>query len=209
MKVNAMRAWTVFAIVLIAGMTQSLAQQPNPGITPPGGMMMPPGMQPPGGMMMPPMQPPAGMMPPGGMMPPAGMMPFGDMTGRAGQVMMMTACPMLALTPSNQAVSFTDTRIASLGTELAIKDNQKAAWDAYTDVVKRELQGTQGVWQTMQKVLDAKTPVERLDAHVAAMESRLAALRKIKPALASFYTTLSSEQKKKADEVLTGSGCVL
>lgn len=211
MQVNAMRVWSVFAIVLLAGMTPSLAQQQGPGgMMPPGGMMMPPGMQPPGGMMMPPgMQPPGGMMMPPGMQAPGGMMPPGDMAGRGSQMMMMMACPMMAMTPSQQAVSFTDTRIASLTTELAIRDNQKAAWDTYTEAVKRELQGQQGVWQTMQKVMEAKTPMERLDAHAAAIESRLTALRKIKPALASLYVALSPEQKKKADEVLSGSGCVL
>jgi LTXXQ motif family protein len=209
------RAGAVVAVVLAVAMTPSSAQQQGPGMMPPGGMMMPPGMQPPGGMMPPGMQPPGGMMmppgmqPPGGMMQPGGMMPFGDMAGRGGQMMTLTACPMMAMTPSNQAVSFTDSRIASLTTELAIRDNQRAAWHAYTEAVKREMQGTQSVWQTMQKVMEAKTPVERLDAHASAMESRLTALQRIKPALASLYVTLTPEQKKKADEVLTGSGCML
>ena len=65
------------------------------------------------------------------------------------------------------------------------------------------------VWQTMKTVFDAKTPADRLDAQIAAMDSRLAALKEIKPALSKLYVALSAEQKKKADEVLTGMGCMM
>ena len=41
------------------------------------------------------------------------------------------------------------------------------------------------------------------------MDSRLAKLKEIKPALAKLYAALSAEQKKKADEVLTGMGCMM
>ena len=51
----------------------------------------------------------------------------------------------------------------------------------------------------MVKVMEAKTPVERLDAHIAAMDGRLASLKEVKPALAALYGALSDEQKKKAD----------
>jgi hypothetical protein len=67
----------------------------------------------------------------------------------------------------------------------------------------------QGMWQTMQKVFEAKTPVERLDAHLAAMQSRVKALQDVKPALAKLYEALSAEQKKNADEILTGMGCMM
>jgi len=67
----------------------------------------------------------------------------------------------------------------------------------------------QGMWQTMKTVFDAKTPADRLDAQIAAMDSRLAALKEIKPALVNLYAALSAEQKKKADEMLTGMGCMM
>lgn len=67
----------------------------------------------------------------------------------------------------------------------------------------------QGMWQTMKTVFEAKTPVDRLDAQIAVMDSRLAKLKEIKPALAKLYAALSAEQKKKADEVLTGMGCMM
>ena len=62
---------------------------------------------------------------------------------------------------------------------------------------------------SMAKVMEAKTPVERLDAHIAAMDGRLASLKEVKPALAALYATLSDDQKKKADQILTGMGCMM
>ena len=67
----------------------------------------------------------------------------------------------------------------------------------------------QVMWRTMKTVFEAKTPADRLDAQIAAMDSRLAALKEIKPALAKLYAALSAEQKKNADEVLTGVGCMM
>jgi len=61
----------------------------------------------------------------------------------------------------------------------------------------------------MMIALEGKTAVERLDAHLAAMEGRHAALKEIKPSLATLYSALSDEQKKKADQVLTGMGCMM
>jgi hypothetical protein len=120
---------------------------------------------------------------------------------------MMGGCPMMGT--DGRASTFIDGRLAFLKTELAITDAQKDAWNAYAEATKRNLQSMQTMWQTMQKVFDAKTPVERLDAHVAAMESRIQALKEVKPALAKLYDALGAEQKKTADEILTGMGCMM
>ena len=61
----------------------------------------------------------------------------------------------------------------------------------------------------MKTVVEAKTPADRLNAQIAAMESRVAALKEVKPALEKLYAALTDEQKKKADEVLTGMGCMM
>ena len=61
----------------------------------------------------------------------------------------------------------------------------------------------------MKTVFEAKTPADRLDAQIAAMDSRIVALKEIKPALTKLYAVLSDEQKKKADQVLTGMGCMM
>jgi hypothetical protein len=45
------------------------------------------------------------------------------------------------------------------------------------------------------------------------MDSRVASLKEVKPALAALFAALSDEQKKKANEILTGSmgsmGCMM
>jgi hypothetical protein len=111
--------------------------------------------------------------------------------------------------PEGRTETFVNGRIAFLRAELAITDAQKGAWDAYAEATKRNLQSMQGMWQSMKTVFDAKTPVERLDAHVASMETRLSALNEVKPALTNLYAALSADQKKKADDLLTGMGCMM
>jgi hypothetical protein len=122
---------------------------------------------------------------------------------------MMGSCPMMGTTTDGRVSTFAEGRVAFLKAELGITDAQKSEWDAYAEKIKGNLQNMQGMWQTMKAVFDAKTPADRLDAQIAAMDSRLAALREIKPALSKLYTALSAEQKKKADEVLTGMGCMM
>lgn len=82
-------------------------------------------------------------------------------------------------------------------------------WNAYAGTIKSNFQGMQGMWQTMKAMYEAKTPSDRLDTQIAAMDSRVAALKEIKPALEKRYASLSVEHKKKADEVLTGMGCMM
>jgi hypothetical protein len=138
------------------------------------------------------------------------MMGPGDGRGMMpGMMGMMGGCPMMGTTAEGRVQTFVDGRIAFLKAELAITDAQKAAWDTYADALKRNLQSMQGMRQTMHAAFEAKTPVERLDAHVAAMEGRLTALKEVKPALANLWASLGEDQKKKADELLTGMGCMM
>ena len=116
---------------------------------------------------------------------------------------------MMGTTTDGKVSTFAEGRIAFLKAELGITDAQKSEWDAYAEKIKGNLQNMQGMWQTMKTVFDAKTPADRLDAQIAAMDSRVSALKEIKPALAKLYDALSSDQKKKADELLTGMGCMM
>ncbi len=139
-------------------------------------------------------------------------MPMGS-RGIMGMMDMMANCPMpgamMGMGGEGQMPAFAEGRIAFLKAELAITDAQKAAWEAYADALKRNLQSMMGMGPTMKAVFEAKTPVERLEAHLAAMEGRLNALKDVKPALAKLYDSLGAEQKKKADEILTGMGCMM
>lgn len=129
--------------------------------------------------------------------------------GTMGMMRMMGDCPMAGMMMGADSSTFAEGRIAFLKAELAITDAQKAAWESYASALKKNLQGMQSMRQTMEKVMEAKSPVERLDAHIAAMDGRIASLKEVKPALAALYAALSDEQKKKADHILTGMGCMM
>jgi len=197
MKLNSGLASSILAFSIIAGASVAIAQttpdphhpQGTPGAT---AQAAPPKQ----------MQPGQGM----------GMM-GGDMMGKmmqgGGMSGMMGDCPMMGMNMGADTSTFAEGRIAFLKAEIAITDAQKGVWDAYAAVLKKNLQGMQAMRQTMMKMIEAKTPVERLDAHIAAMDSRLASLKEIKPALAALHAALSDEQKKKADQILTGMGCMM
>ena len=132
---------------------------------------------------------------------------MGDMMGPGGMMDMMGRnCPMMS---GGEGPAFAEGRIAFLKAELAITDPQKAVWDTYAAALKKNLQGMPAMRQATMKVMEAKTPVERLDARIAAMDGHLASLKEVKPALAALYSALSAEQKTKADQILTGMGCMM
>jgi hypothetical protein len=66
-----------------------------------------------------------------------------------------------------------------------------------------------GVRDAMMKAAQAGSPVDRHDAQIAAMEATAATLKELKPALTALYAALIDEQKKKADALLTGMGCMM
>jgi hypothetical protein len=130
-----------------------------------------------------------------------------------GQGMMGGDCPMMERMSrkvrrmmGSDMQAMADQRIAALKTQLAITPEQQATWDTYAAALKKNVTGMQAMRQTMKTAMATKTPVERLDAHVAAMETRLAALKEVKPALGNLYTALSDEQKKKAGKSI---GCMM
>jgi hypothetical protein len=142
---------------------------------------------------------------------PGGDMGAGMQMGRGmmGMMDMMSGCPMMGMSGQRQSSAFVEGRIAFVKAELAITDAQKGAWDAYADAIKHNLHNMQDMASTMRTVIEAKTPVERLDAHLAAMEGRIKALQDVKPTLVKLYEELTAEQKRKADEILTAMGCMI
>lgn len=143
-----------------------------------------------------------GMMGQGAMGP--GMMQGGMMQMMAGN------CPMMGnMTGGGDMPAYTDGRIAFLKAELAITDAQKAAWDTYAASLKKNLMSMHDMRQKMMTAMSASNPAERLEARLAAMESRVASLKEVKPALTQLYGVLTDEQKKKADQILTGMGCMM
>ena len=98
---------------------------------------------------------------------------------------MMGGCPMMGSTTDGQISTFAEGRIAFLKAELGITDAQKSVWDAYAQAIKDNLQNMQGMWQTMKSVFEAKTPADRLDAQIAAMDSGSRRLRRLSRCLRS------------------------
>ena len=140
----------------------------------------------------------------GGMMGEGGMMGGGGMMGMMGH-----GCPMMGMMMGGDMPMYRKGRIAFLKAELAITEAQTTVWEAYADALKKNMQGMQDMHKTMMAAGTGKTPVERLDARITAMEGRLQALKEIKPKLAALYDVLSGDQKKKADQLLTGIGCMI
>ena len=132
------------------------------------------------------------------------------MQGMPGmQGMMGGNCPMMGMMMGGAAGTFAEGRTAFLRAELGITDAQKAVFDAYAAALKENLNAMHAMRESMMGGMAAKTPVERLNAHLAAMESRTASLRAVKPKLEALYAAFTDDQKKKADQILTGMGCMM
>jgi LTXXQ motif family protein len=96
----------------------------------------------------------------------------------------------------------------ALKSGLAITDAQTGAWDAYVGALKTNSKSLQGMRETMLS-MQGKTSIQQLDAHVTAMENRLKALKDLKPTLSALYTSLSADQKSKADGMLLAMSCLM
>ena len=121
--------------------------------------------------------------------------------------MMGRDCPMMGMMMGGAGMpTFAEGRIAFLKAELAITPAQQIVWDGYAAALKKNLTGMR---HDMTTAASGKGPVARVDAQLAAMEGHVAALKEMKPALAKLYDALSDEQKKKADQILTGMSCMM
>ena len=179
MRPNAILTLVTLAITLFAMAAASLAQQPEADQGPPAGM---------------------------GMM--GGGMGHGRGDGMMG--MMSGGCTMMGMMGRNgDASTFAEGRIAFIKAELAITEAQRDVWEAYATALRKNLESMQQMRATMMGATRPTSPVERLDLHISTMESRLQALKGVKPALAALYATLSEDQKKSAEGVLTGMGCMM
>jgi pyridoxal biosynthesis lyase PdxS len=99
--------------------------------------------------------------------------------------------------------------VEAIKAELGITDAQKAVWEGFAAVQTKAKAGMQDMQLSMKKMMDAKSPVERLDARLAAMELHLNSLKEFKAPLKALYDALSDEQKKKAATALAGVGCMM
>lgn len=99
--------------------------------------------------------------------------------------------------------------LAYLKAELKITSAQTAAWDTFAAAF-RDAKGQGGQMQTMMPdgmMMGPKNAVplpERLERHRAMMETHLAQMTKLQPAVEKLYAALGTEQKRTADEIMPG-----
>ena len=104
------------------------------------------------------------------------------------------------------SVPMMEGRLAYIKADLEITDAQMAAWDAYANAVRARHTTMEGMHAKMMKAKESRSALERMDARINAMESRLESLKALKPVTEALYALLTDEQKKKADQLL-GGGC--
>lgn len=95
-------------------------------------------------------------------------------------------------------------RIAFLRTELKITDAQKPQWDAFADALRANAKAHQAMHEQMtQGGMRAAWP-ERLAARQKMLTMHLDSLKTLEAAAKPLYAVLTDEQKKLADQFLSG-----
>jgi predicted lipid-binding transport protein (Tim44 family) len=126
-----------------------------------------------------------------------GMMGGGDM----GRRMAMMHGGMMGGLP----LTHVEGRLAFLKTELKITPAQEPQWTRFADTVRSTVKTAQGGMPSMmQPGAQAPTAPELLGRYEKALTSRLETVRVLRGAFDPLYSSLSDEQKKTADELLTG-----
>jgi hypothetical protein len=155
----------------------------------------------------------------GGMMDQGGMMGRGGMMGQDMGGQDMSGCPMMVdmmgfgrrgMKMGHGAmihsVPMMEGRLAYIKADLEITDAQMAAWDAYAATVRAQHATMESMQADMMKAKESGSALQRLDARIKAIESKLDSLKVLKPVTEGLYAVLSDEQKKNADQLL-GGGC--
>jgi hypothetical protein len=66
----------------------------------------------------------------------------------------------------------------------------------------------QGMHAGMMQAIQSGSAMDRIDAHIKAMEAMVESLKALKPATEALYAALTDEQKQKADLLLV-TGCMM
>jgi hypothetical protein len=130
-------------------------------------------------------------------------------TARPHGAAMGKSCPIVGMATGADTPAFGDGRIAFLKAELAVTEAQAPLWSVYAEALKRNFENMKSVRPTIQASIEGRSPMERMDAHMAAMESRVNSLKELRPSLKAFYEALSPAQRRTADAILTGMGCMI
>jgi hypothetical protein len=95
-------------------------------------------------------------------------------------------------------------RIAFLKTELRITDAQTPQWNAFADTLRANAKSHQAMHEQMAKGGMPSSWLERLAFQQKAMSTRLDGLKALETAAKPLYAVLTDDQKKLADQLLSG-----
>jgi hypothetical protein len=115
----------------------------------------------------------------------------GSMKGM-GHRMMMHSGPMM------------EARLAYIKADLEVTEAQLPAWEGYADAIRARRRTMGAMREEMMKAQEGGSALQRMDARIKAMQTKLDAIKALKAPTEAFYAVLSDEQKKKADELLGG-----
>jgi hypothetical protein len=93
-------------------------------------------------------------------------------------------------------------RLAYAKTLLSISDDQAAAWKAYEDVSRANVQKIEAAHQRELEAERAGSAIDRMQAQTKMMEVRLDARKALQPVTEALYQSLTPEQRERADVVL-------
>lgn len=100
-----------------------------------------------------------------------------------------------------------DGRLAFIRTELGIRDDQSAQWDAFAAAVRTNAESRNGLMRAMMEDMSgdgyADRPLpERLAEHERHMEAQLAHIKELRTAVDALYSALDDTQKKAANDIM-------
>jgi hypothetical protein len=90
-------------------------------------------------------------------------------------------------------------RLAYAKTLLGITDSEAAAWKAYEDVSRANVQRLRMARQVMLTAEQSGSPIDRMHAQTNMMQAQLDARQALQPVTEALYKALTPEQRERAD----------
>ena len=146
------------------------------------------------------------------------MMGQGGMMGRGGMVVQdmpgqdMGGCPMMGDMMGfgrrgmkqgmghgamMHSVPMMEGRLAYIKADLEITDAQTPAWDAYAGAVRAKHATMETMHADMMKAKESGGVLERMDARIKTMESKVASLKALKPVTEALYTHSPTSRRRR------------
>jgi hypothetical protein len=130
---------------------------------------------------------------------------MGGMMGNMDAMMPMMR-PMMMGQQGGMGLPFEhiEGRIAFLKTEIKITEAQTPQWNAFTDALRANAKAHQAMHEQMTKDGMPSSWPERLAVQQKALSARLDSLKSLEAAAKPLYAVLTDQQKKLADQLLSG-----